>query len=191
LPVSLFEKLRWGRTLTFRAFLTGMPGIGKSTVVRKVIERIRKEGITVGGMTSSDLRYGSARVGFEIRNLMTGETGVLAHINQATGPRIGKYRVKSEDLERIGAEAIISAIKDADLIAIDEVGPMELTSGRFKDAVQAALACGKPLLGTIHRSAQDQLVQAIKRDASVEVIVVTNENRDSLPSILLERLTTR
>ena len=121
--------------MTFRVFVTGIPGVGKSTIVRKVVERTRQEGIKVGGMTSSDLRSGLTRVGFEIRNLMTGETGVLAHVDQATGPRIGKYHVKSEDLDRIGIEAIVSAIKHADLIVIDEVGPMELTSRRFKEAV--------------------------------------------------------
>jgi nucleoside-triphosphatase len=176
--------------LTFRVFLTGTPGVGKSTVVRKVVQRIQQDGGKVGGMTSADLRSGSTRVGFEIRDLMTGEAGVLAHVNEATGPRIGKYHVKSEDLDRIGAEAIISAIKHADLIVVDEVGPMELTSRRFKEAVQAALVCGKSLLGTVHRSAQDPLVQAIRRDRSVEVIEVTNENRDALPNVLLERLTT-
>ena len=181
----------WARTLTFRVFLTGIPGVGKSTIVRKVVERTRQEGIKVGGMTSSDLRSGPTRVGFEIRNLMTGEAGVLAHVNQATGPRIGKYHMKSEDLDRIGVEAIVSAIKHADLVVIDEVGPMELTSRGFKEAVQAALACGKPLLGTVHRSAQDPLVNAIRRDRAVEVIEVTNENRDSLSDVLLERLMAR
>ena len=177
------------RGLTFRVFLTGIPGIGKSTVVRKVVQRIQQDDVKVGGMTTADLRSGSVRIGFEIRNLMTGEAGVLAHVSQATGPRIGKYRVKNEDLDRIGAEAIISAIEHADLIAIDEVGPMELTSRRFKDAVQAALASGKSLLGTVHRNAQDPLVQAIRIDPAIEVIEVTNENRDSLPKVLLERLT--
>jgi nucleoside-triphosphatase len=181
----------WARALTFRVFLTGIPGVGKSTIVRKVVERTRQEGIKVGGMTSSDLRSGPTRVGFEIRNLMTGEVGMLAHVNQATGPRIGKYHVKSEDLDRIGVEAIVSAIKHADLVVIDEVGPMELTSRGFKEAVQAALACGKPLLGTVHRSAQDPLVNAIRRDRAVEVIEVTNENRDSLSDVLLERLMAR
>jgi nucleoside-triphosphatase len=176
--------------LTFRVFLTGIPGVGKSTVVRKVVQRIRQDCVKVGGITSADLRSGSTRVGFEIRDLMTGEAGVLAHVNEATGPRIGKYHVKSEDLDRIGTEAILSAIKYANLIVIDEVGPMELTSSRFKDAVQAALACGKSLLGTVHRNAQDPLVQAIRRDRAIEVIEVTNENRDSLSNFLLERLTT-
>ncbi len=177
------------RALTFRVFLTGIPGVGKSTVVRKVVQRIQQDGVKVGGMTTADLGSGSIRVGFEIRNLMTGEAGVLAHVSQTNGPRIGKYRVKGEDLDRIGTEAIISAIKHADLIAIDEVGPMELTSRRFKDAVRAALASGKSLLGTVHRSATDPLVQAIRGDRTVEVIEVTKENRDSLPNVLSERLT--
>ena len=171
-------------------FLTGVPSIGKSTVVRKVAERIQQDGVKVGGMTSADLRSGSARVGFEIRDLLTGKVGVLAHVNQTTGPRIGKYRVKSEDLDKLGAESILSAIKHADLIVIDEVGPMELTSCAFKDAVQAALICGKSLLGTVHRNAQDPLAQAIRTDRRVEVIEVTDENRDSLPNVLLERLMT-
>lgn len=176
--------------MNLRVFLTGVPGVGKSTVVRKVAEMIQQSGVKVGGMTSGDLRSGTARVGFEIRDLLAGETGVLAHVNQATGPRIGRYRVRSEDLDRIGAEAILSAIKDADLIVVDEVGPMELTSPRFKDAVQAALTSGKPLLGTVHRNAQDPLVRVIKSSPSIEVVEVTLENRDSLANGLVERFMT-
>jgi len=173
--------------LALLVFLTGAPGVGKSTVVRRVAENLKLEGVKIGGMTSGDLRSGSARVGFEVRNLLTNETGVLAHVNQPLGPRIGKYRVNSEDLDRIGTGAILSAIADADLIVIDEVGPMELTSKRFKEAVQGALACGKPVLGTVHRNAQDPLVRTIKSGTGIEVIEVTNQNSDALPGILTER----
>lgn len=171
-------------------FLTGIPGVGKSTVVRQVAEKIKLHGVKVGGMTSGDLRSGSARVGFEIRDLLTGKAGVLAHVKQTDGPRIGKYRVNSQDLDGIGAEAILSAIRHADLIVIDEVGPMELTSTRFKDAVRAALVCGKAVLGTVHRNAQDPLVRAIKSGAWIEVMEVTHENRVALPGILVERFKT-
>lgn len=168
-------------------FLTGAPGVGKSTVARKIAEKITLRGSRVGGMTSGDLRSGSARIGFEIRDLLTGKAGVLAHVNQTTGPRIGKYRVNIHDLDEIGAEAILSAIKHADLLVIDEVGPMELTSKRFRDAVQAALVCGKPILGTVHRNAQDPLVVAIRSGSGIEVIEVTHDNRETLPSNLVER----
>ena len=179
-----------GKPLSLRLFLTGIPGVGKSTAVKITAERIQRGGFKVGGMTSGNLRSGAGRVGFEIRNLLTGEAGVLAHVNQPSGPRVGKYRVKSEDLDRIGAEAIVSAIKGAELIIVDEVGPMELTSSRFKDAVQAALTSGKSLLGTVHRNAQDSLVRRIRSSPSIEVIEVTPLNRDSLPDILVERFAT-
>lgn len=159
-------------------------------MVRRTVEKMRLDGVRVGGMMTADLRSGSSRVGFEIRDVLTDEAGVLAHANQATGPRIGRYRVNSEDLDRIGTAAILSAIKRADLIVIDEVGPMELTSKGFKDAVQAALACGKPVLGTVHRSAQDPIVRSIKSGGGIEVIEVTHQNRDSLPDILVERFKT-
>ena len=177
--------------MRLRVFLTGVPGVGKSTVVKKVAEKIQRGGFKVGGMTSGDLRSGGGRVGFEIRNLLTGEAGVLAHVNQPSGPRVGKYRVKSEDLDKIGAEAIATAIKGAELIIVDEVGPMELTSPRFKDAVQAALTSGKSLLGTVHRNVQDPLVRIIRSSSSIEVIEVTLLNRDSLPDVLVERFMTR
>jgi len=158
--------------------------------VRRIVETMELDGIKVGGMTSGDLRSGSARVGFEICNLMTNEVGVLAHVNQATGPRIGKYRVDSEDLDKIGTEAICSAVKDADVIVIDEVGPMELTSTRFNDAVRAALGCGKPVLGTVHRNAQDPLVRKIRSGQGIEVMEVTHENRDRLADVLAQRFKT-
>lgn len=164
--------------------------MGKSTVIRRAVEKMKPDGSKIGGMTTGDLRSGSARVGFEIRDLLSGGAGVLAHVNQAAGPRIGKYSVNSQGLDSIGTEAILSAIKDADLIVIDEVGPMELTSARFKDAVQAALICGKPVLGTVHRNAQDHLVRAIKSKPGIEVIEVTHENRDALPDTLVQRFKT-
>jgi len=176
--------------LALLVFLTGVRGVGKSAVVRQVAEKMKLHGCKVGGMTSGDLRSGSARIGFEIRDLLTAKAGVLAHVNQPIGPKIGKYRVNSQDLDNIGAEAVLSAIKYADLIVIDEVGPMELTSARFKDAVRSALVCGKPVLGTVHRNAQDPLVRAIKSGPGIEVIEVTYQNRDTLTGALVERFKT-
>jgi nucleoside-triphosphatase len=173
--------------LALIVFLTGMPGVGKSTVVKHVAEEVRRRGIKVGGMTSGDLRSGSTRVGFEIRDLLTNQAGVLAHVGQSVGPRIGRFRVNSKDLDMIGVAAISSAIRDADLVVIDEVGPMELTSTRFKDVVQAALSCGKPVLGTVHRNARDPMIRQIKSTSGIEVTEVTHENRSKLAATIAER----
>ena len=73
------------KPLTLRVFLTGMPGVGKSTVVERVTEKMTRDGLRVGGMATAEIRSGSARVGFEIRDLLSGRVGVLAHANQAAG----------------------------------------------------------------------------------------------------------
>jgi len=162
-------------------FLTGRPGIGKTTVVLRVVELLKAEGARVGGMISREVREGGRRVGFEIIDLATGRRGWLAHVNQPTGPRLGKYRVNLADLEGIGVRAIREAIEEADLIVIDEVGHMELFPPEFVRAVEEALASGKPVLGTIHYRARGPLLDAIRRDPAVEISTVTLQNRDRLP----------
>lgn len=169
-------------------FLTGRPGVGKSSVVGEVVRSLRRRGLTVGGMTTAELRRAGVRVGFEVRDLASGTVGVLAHVEQMDGPRVGKYRVNLRDLEAIGARSIVSSLAVADLIVIDEVGPMELHSSAFKEAVVEALRSEKPILGTIHRNARDQLVERIRSDPVVRVIEVTHETRGALPEKLVKEL---
>jgi nucleoside-triphosphatase len=103
-------------------FITGSPGTGKTSVLLKTIDVLKTRGYSVGGMVSREVRAGGARVGFEILDLSSGGRGWLAHVNQKYGPRIGKYRVNLEDLDNIAAEAIATAIENADVVAIDEIG---------------------------------------------------------------------
>ena len=119
--------------------LTGNPGVGKTTVLTRTVDILKEKGYLVGGMISSEARQGGTRVGFEILDLSSQKRGWLAHVNQKTGPMVGKYRVNIKYLEAIGAQAITVAAENCDVIAIDEIGPMELFSQKFRDATQRAL----------------------------------------------------
>ncbi len=171
-------------------FLTGRPGVGKTTVLLKAVEALRREGVAVGGMVSREVREGGRRVGFEIIDLATGRKGWLAHVDQPTGPRLGRYRVNLADLEGVGVRAIEEAVNEADLVVIDEVGPMELFSPKFVEAVREALASPKPVLGTIHYRARGPLLDEIRRSRSVVIITVTIGNRDKLPELIVSKLKT-
>ncbi len=168
--------------------LTGAPGVGKTTVVAKVAEALKAEGVSVGGMISRETRDGCARMGFEVIDLTSDKHGWLAHVDQKTGPQVGKYRVNLADLDRIGAKAIIEATKKFDVIAIDEIGPMELYSAKFKQAVEEAFDSRKLVLAVVHAKATNQLITAAKRRADAETFVVTPKNRDALPGQLVERI---
>jgi nucleoside-triphosphatase len=160
--------------------LTGPPSIGKTTVLMKVVEALKERGIYVGGMISREVRESGTRVGFEILDLSSGRRGWLAHVNQKSGPQIGKYRVNMEDLNAIGAQAIIDAVEKCEVIAIDEIGPMELFSERFKEAVRKALKSHKLVLAVVHWKAQDTLINEAKKREDVETTSVTLENRERL-----------
>ena len=81
----------------------------------------------------------------------------------------------------------MEAAEKCDVIAIDEVGPMELLSQKFKKAVMHALQSGKLVLAVVHAKAQDQLINEVKQREDAEVFTVTSANRDSLPEELLKR----
>ncbi len=171
-----------------RVFLTGDPGCGKTTVVKGICQILISQGRKVGGMISGEIRDGGVRVGFEIEDVLSHESGILAHVRQNEGPRVGKYRVNLADIQRVGVTAIKRAIAEADLIVVDEVGPMELNSKPFIVAVEEALQSPKHFVGTIHKHASHYLVTSIKSNPAYHILEVTRENRQELPGKILEHL---
>ena len=164
--------------------LTGAPGVGKTTVLIKTVAALKAEGISVGGMISREVREGNVRVGFEIIDLTNDKHGWLAHVDQKCGPQVGKYHVNLEDLENIGAAAIMEAVEKCAVVAIDEIGPMELFSQKFKQAVKAALESQKPVLAVVHAKAKAPLINEAKQRENAQIYTVTFSNREGLPQDL-------
>lgn len=167
--------------------ITGNPGVGKTTVLTKTNDILKEKGYIVGGMISSEAREAGTRVGFEILDLNTQKRGWLAHVSQKTGPQVGKYRVNIEDLNAVGAQAITVAAENCDVIAIDEIGPMELFSQKFKEATQRALESPKLVIAIVHWKAQDRLINDAKNREDAETITVTPENRDRISATIAEK----
>jgi nucleoside-triphosphatase len=166
--------------------LTGSPGVGKTSVLLRTVESLRAKGYTVGGMLSREVRIGGVRVGFEILDLRTGRKGWLAHVTQKQGPQVGRYRVNLVDLESVGVEAITNAAANSDVIVIDEVGPMELYSHKFREATLKAAESSKLVLGVVHWKGEDSLITEIRGRDDVEVHLVTMESREDLHLLVIE-----
>jgi len=169
--------------------LTGLPGVGKTTVLQRAIDELNSGGFKVGGMITHEVRREGIRVGFEVEDVSTKRKGWLANVNQPYGPQVGKYRVNLRDLEDVGAKAILNAVTQADIVVFDEIGPMELFSATFKDSVMKALDSEKPVLGTIHYRAKGAFITAVKERRDAGIIEVTPKNREMLPRIIVERIT--
>jgi len=167
--------------MALRIAVTGNPGVGKSTLVQRAVQGYRGK---VGGVLARDKRFKDRRIGFELLDLGSGAVGTLAD-EKGSGPQLGKYRVNPDDLDRVGAKAVEDALQ-ADLIVVDEVGPMELTSRRFASAVEKALASDRPMLVVLHQWSQHILARKIRN--SFRVVTVTVENRDHLTKEISEEI---
>jgi nucleoside-triphosphatase len=167
--------------------LTGSPGVGKTTVLLRAVESLKSKGYSVGGMVGREVRSCGTRVGFEILDLSNDRRGWLAHVNQKSGPQVGRYRVNLEDLDGIGVEAILKAVENFRVVAIDEVGPMELFSEKFRKAVERAVESRKLVVGVIHWKGRNILIDEVKKREDTELITVTSENRDGLHKTIVEK----
>ena len=155
-------------------------------MISKAIEALKSKGYHVGGMISQEVKKEGTRIGFEIIDLNTGEKGWLAHVNQPEGPQVSKYRVNLRDLNAVGVKAIQAALKEAEVVVIDEIGKMELFSEAFKQVVQDAVNSDALILGVIHQGAQDPFIDSIRQSDDSEITVVTFENRSSLHNTLIQ-----
>ncbi len=161
---------------------TGPPGCGKTTAVKTIAERLRDSGVPVGGIITSEVRSGGTRIGFELRDLNTGKSALLAHVGEGE-PRVGKYVVFISNLESIGVGAIIQAVKNGSLVVIDEVGPMELMSRAFIESVEHALRKSIATLITVHFRTKHPLAQRVRREATTLI-----ELKRGMPIYEFERI---
>ena len=165
--------------------LSGKPGVGKTTLLIKVLKRLK--GKNIGGFYTEEIRQQGVRRGFKIKTL-NGQEGILAHQDIKSKYKVGKYGVNMGDLEEIAASAIKNAIEESDAIAIDEIGKMELYSEKFRDATLQALNSSKPVLATIPHF-QNEFLMVMKARQDVELITITPDNRDQLVAKIIQRLT--
>lgn len=160
-------------------FLTGRKQIGKSTVLGKLLEG---RDVCLGGFRTRRIR---TEAGADIYMLPpTGEDGFVPE-NILFRRRRGQLQLDPADFDRLGG-AMLEKSKEADLLLMDELGPTEAEAYGFQRAVLAALEGETPVYGVLQQADSPFLAAVAARD-DVQVVTVTEENRDALPQQLLEQ----
>lgn len=165
--------------------LTGPPGVGKTTIVMDVAQKLKERGIKVGGVISREVRTNNVRTGFEFIDLDTNDRGVLASVTE-NGPRVGKYFVNLIGC-RFAAERLKNSLINSDVIVCDEIGPMELKSKDFIDAASNLLRTDGKVIVVIHQKLEHPLIIKF-REKSSSLISVNLGNREKVAKILLDEL---
>ncbi len=163
--------------------ITGLPGVGKTTLIKKVSEAL-KDSLPVGFYTE-EIRGADGRRGFELVSL-GGKRGLLAHQRIESPYKVGQYGVDVK-----GFEDFLDGLPFSDpftrLMIIDEIGKMECFSGRFRRLMKEALDSEKRVIATIALKG-DGLIAEIKERQDIKLFEITKRSRDSLLSEILKEL---
>ncbi|XP_006903407.1 PREDICTED: cancer-related nucleoside-triphosphatase-like [Elephantulus edwardii] len=172
-------------------FLTGPPGVGKTTLIRKASEVLKSSGVSVDGFYTEEVRQGGRRIGFDVVTL-SGTQGPLSRVGSEPPlgrrePRVAQYVVDLASFEQLALPVLRNADPSSGpgptVCVIDEIGKMELFSQPFIQAVRQRLSTpGTIVLGTIPVSKGKPLalVEEIRNRSDVKVFTVTKENRNGL-----------
>lgn len=156
--------------------LTGLPGVGKTTVVRAVPALV--PGLHLSGFTTEEIREKGRRLGFRGTTL-DGHDVIIAHVS-LTGPaRVGRYGVDVRAIDELAGA--LDPQRGADAYLVDEIGKMECLSTTFVAAIRALLASPVHLVATV-AARGGGLIAEVKARPGAALWQVTHANRSSLPA---------
>ena len=166
--------------------LTGAPRVGKTTAIARLVEHYSDKGRRIEGFTTREVLDNGVRVGFRITDVSNGNEGWLARKDLKEGPRIGAYYVDTNDLEQIGVSALENAVKGApELIVVDEIGPMEMTSSLFRHAVSRLWTSHNPTLATVRVGSHYPEVELV-RPQTLQLELRTFNRGETFQKLILQ-----
>lgn len=121
--------------------LCAAKGAGKTTFLRQQVANLAALGRSVGGIAAPAVFEHNRRKGYDLIDLRRGSRRPLARLRSSheARPFIGGYEF-DEAAIAAGNATIIAAVHDGlDVIAIDEVGPLEFEGKGWAPALEVAL----------------------------------------------------
>jgi len=169
-----------------KLLITGSPGIGKTTLLKEIIEQAGN--ISFAGFYTQEIRdHRGKREGFQIVSL-DGVTDIFASVHYKTLKRVSKYGVDIKKFESVAIPSLQKGIEEGQFLVIDEIGKMELFSKKFKQLlVDIFRRKYLNLIGVVMRY-PNRFVKELIEKPDVEVFNLTRANYKEIPKEILGKI---
>lgn len=165
---------------------TGPKHSGKTTAAARLACAARQGGFRVAGLLAPSIYRDGHLAGFDALDLRSGARSSLAVRRDDRGD-VGPFHFLEEGL-RFGSLALdMDATNGADLVIVDEFGPLEFGSRGWRSAVDLLVRAGRASLVLVVRQELAQAVQDVYANAPSKLFDATApESIDGVLRLLRE-----
>ncbi len=161
-----------------KIIIRGRPGVGKTTLIKKLAERLKREKKSLLGFYTEEIRETGIRVGFKVKSF-AGEEATMAHINYSTPYQVSRYKVDLGKFEKVALPELKRAKEERGVVIIDEIGKMELFSKEFQKEVLALMETDRMIIATCS-IAPLPFISTLTKIPEIKVKEITLHNRNDL-----------
>ena len=163
---------------------TGEKHSGKTTRAAKLVEIARGEGFNIAGLLAPSLYRDGELLGFDAIDLQNETRAPLAKCNTDAG-KTERFTFLPEGLKLGNAALSAKAAKSAELVIVDEFGPLELNGRGWRENVDSLLASSSALILLVVRQELADAVRRVYTDFSCRnLAAVEPESIDKVIGIL-------
>lgn len=168
--------------MAHKIIITGFPGCGKSTLVRRLIDFLSKEqGFNIQGFITPEVRERNKRIGFDIEDIASGSKTSFARIgNFNSEKRVGRYTLFIDELD-LYISKLERFVEDTSIIyVIDEIGKMELFSIKFEAFIKKLFTSENSIIATIGQKLVHPIRNFLETEPDIYFLLLTRENQDQI-----------
>jgi len=154
---------------------TGPKHSGKTTSATKLAQIASAEGFNVAGLLSPGLYHNSKLLGFDVLDLHSQRRTPLARrtISQS---KAGPFTFISDGLKLGNAALSAEATKSADLVIVDEFGPLELNNEGWRKNVDSLLISSNAVVLLVVRRELTDTVRQVYANVPCRKLAATEGN---------------
>ena len=160
---------------------TGRKHSGKTTAAERLVRQVRSEGFRVGGLLAPSIYEDNRLVGFGAVDLRVERQIDLANRRTEEGEE-GRWEFTESGLKLGKAALNPSAASSADLIIVDEFGPLELDGGGWRKEVDLLLSSTDVPVMLVVRQELEERVQRLYENYPSTKLAATH--KDSINKVV-------
>lgn len=163
--------------------LTGPVDSGKTTFLKRVIEKLKKQKVKMDGFLSEAIVKDQEKIGYDLVDLGDGKSvPFIRKSGQQDWQRIGPYFFIPEGLSR--AKKIILRSREAEILVVDEIGPLELSKQGLWDVLeQVIFQRVQEYLFVLRREILEDFLKMVGK---IEIRIFDIEEEDVFPRLIEE-----